>query len=174
MHRRAWFVALAASAQLAFALAGCTDAETDKAELESYRLTMPVMEKLLKVNASIYASVTSSPTLAATYRDMDERRTADESLAEMIARSESISELKSAIAGAGLSTREWIVANFAVFVAALDSGVEEIAGHAVDISTAARANIAFLQTHDQEFKEWGASWNQIDVEVKRLTKTTQD
>src|SRR6185503_15025072 len=80
----------------------------DQAELEKYRLTMPVLKKMGQVQENIFASIQKDPSVATKYKKgLDD---ADQSLDATVKKMDGVPELKQAIAKAGLTTREFLLA----------------------------------------------------------------
>src|SRR3954464_15666656 len=90
----------------------------DTAELENYRLTVPVLKKLGQVQENIYEAIKKDPSLATKYKK-DRDVGGDDSLDAMVKKMDAVPELSQAIKKAGLTTREYLLSTLATLQAVM-------------------------------------------------------
>lgn len=149
-------------------------ADADAKEVENYKLSVPVLKKLERVQENLYAAVKSNPSLAKKYKK-DEAGSANESLEETARKMDGIPELKSAVSKAGLTTREYLVAAMALFQAAMADQLSQMQGADVgSLPAGVRANAAFVKSHKAEVDRMTKRMKELDAESKKASGGKQN
>ena len=170
MHSRLCLVALAFPFLLAPASHARSQADADSAELENYKLTVPVIKKLEQVQENLYSAVKANPSLTSKYKDDKSSSNASESIDEAAKKMDKVPELKAAISKAGFTTREYLVAGLALVQASMaNSLVEKPGADTGRLSPGIRANMAFVKAHQAELTHMQQRQKQLDAETKELT-----
>jgi len=141
----------------------------DETELQNYRLTMPVVKKLVQVQENLFASVKRDPSLATRYKkNLDDAF--DGSLDAAVKKFDSVPELKQAIAKAGLTTREYLLATLGVVQAGMASAMTPRSGPDTrKLPGAIRANMKFMEENRATFADLQKRLDELDREAKKLT-----
>jgi spore coat polysaccharide biosynthesis predicted glycosyltransferase SpsG len=164
------FAAVVASVLLVPAAHAKSKADADAAEIENYKLSVPVLKKLEQVNENLYAAVKSNPSLANKYKDDKSSSDANESLEETAKKMDRIPELKAAISKAGLTTREYLIAGMALLQAAMASSISQMPGAETGhLSPGVKANMAFVKAHQAEINRMQERQKQLDRETKKAS-----
>lgn len=145
-------------------------AKADARAIERYRLTPALLTKISKVQDNIYAMLKADPTLAKKYANMkdddDENGEDAQTIDEMAKKLNSVPELKRAIAKAGLTSREYMIASLAMFQASMATALAEMPGADKSaITPTVKANMAFLKAHKAEMDRMNAR----ALEIQKLT-----
>lgn len=160
------FTVAAAGAPLA---AQDVQSDADMKAIESFHLTMPVMNKMAQVQENMFATVKAHPELAKKYanqKDDDDDEDA-KSIDDMAKKLDRVPEFKAAVIKAGFTPREYMIASMATFQAAMTSAVLDMPGADKSrVSANAKANAAFLKAHAAEMQRMQAR----SVELEKLMK----
>lgn len=146
--------------------------QADMKEIMSYRLTEPTFGKLVKVQDDIYAALKANPDLAKRYRSPfgAQGSEATHGIDGIVAAVDRVPELKRAIASAGLTTRQYLLASAAVMQAMMLDAMMQMYGNAPgDLPGALKENLAFLNAHRTEVDRMRSRGAEID----RLTRRAQ-
>lgn len=165
------FVALFAVAVVAAPLAAQdAPADADVKAIESFQLTVPVLNRMAQVQENMYATVKAHPELAKKYADQREERDDDDdakSIDDMAKKLDRVPEMKAAVIKAGFTPRSYMIATMAMFQAAMTSAVLDMPGaDKSKIPANARANAAFLKAHAADFQK-------MQLRGKELEKLTR-
>ena len=166
MQRRASFAVLAL---LVASSAGYAKSKgDDQAELENYRLTMPVLKKMGQVQENIFASIKKDPSVATKYKKgLDD---ADQSLDATVKKMDGVPELKQAITKAGLTTREFLLATVAMLQAGMAGAMlQHSGGDASKLPPGVRANMKFLEDNRAALEQMQKRTQEIERETEKLT-----
>jgi hypothetical protein len=163
--------AFASAAPLAAQSRTDAQASADAKAIENFTLSMPVLKKMAQVQENMYASVKGHPELAKKYAgqsmDDEDANTID----EMARRLDRIPEIKAAVAKAGFTSREYMIATMALFQASMASAVLDMPGaEKGKLSANVRANAAFVKAHMAELNQMQARAKKI----QKLTKPSED
>jgi hypothetical protein len=145
--------ALAIAAPLA---AQSAPPDADVKAVESFHLTMPVLNRIAQVQENMYATMKAHPELAKKYADERAEQADDDptSLDEMAKKLDRVPEMKAAVIKAGFTPRDYMIATMAMFQAAMASAVLQMPGaDQSKLPATARANAAFLKAHAAEFQK---------------------
>ena len=144
--------------------------DADMKAIESFRLTMPVMNRMAQVQENIFATVKAHPELAKKYAnqkdddDEDDAKTID----QMAKKLDRVPEFKAALIKAGFTPRDYMIASMAMFQAAMTSAVLDMPGaDRSKVSANTLANVAFLKAHAAEMQRMQAR----SVELGKLMKS---
>jgi hypothetical protein len=157
------FTVAAASAPLA------AQNDADVKAIETFRLTMPVLNRMAQVQENIYATVKAHPELAKKYADQqdDDDEEDAKTLDDMAKRLDRVPEFKAALIKAGFTPRGYMVATMAMFQAAMTSAVLDMPGaDRSKVSANTMANVAFLKAH-------AAEMNRMQARAKEIEKLTK-
>jgi hypothetical protein len=167
MRRRSLFAVLALFASSpAVHAASKSD---DLAELQNYRLTLPVLKKLGQVQENIYDSIKKDPSVATKYQS-DRDHGSDQSLEGAVKKMDAVPELKHAIDKAGLTTREYFLATMAMVQAGMAQMMLKGAGaDASKLPSGVRANMKFMEQNQAAFAQIQNRSREIERETKKLT-----
>ena len=141
-------------------------------EMMSYRLTEAIFGKLIKVQDDVYASLKANPELAKRYRPPfgAAGSEATPGIDGIVSAIDRIPELKRAIANAGLTTRQYLLASAAVMQAMMIDAMMQTYGNAPgDLPAALKENLAFLRTHRAEVYRMRSR----GMEVEQLARRAQ-
>ena len=158
------FTVAAAAAPLA---AQDVQSDADMKAIESFHLTMPVMNKMAQVQENMFATVKAHPELAKKYANQKDDDDEDaKSIDDMAKKLDRVPEFKAAVIKAGFTPREYMIASMATFQAAMTSAVLDMPGADKSrVSANAKANAAFLKAHAADFQKLQLRAN----EIQRLT-----
>ncbi len=140
----------------------------DAREIATYRLTMPVMRKMARVQENVYAMITSTPALRSKYAALNqatENEPEPNTLDEMVQRMERMPEMKRAITSAGLTTREYMTAMLSMVQAAMALSVTQMEGptRVKELPSGVMAdNVAFLKANKAELDRLTARTKELD------------
>ena len=171
MTGRLAMIALGVAAATA-PLAAQDMADADVKAIESFQLTMPVLNRMSQVQENMYATVKAHPELKKKYaKQNDEDDTDANTIDEMAKKLDRIPELKAAIVKAGFTPRSYMIATMATFQAVMTAALLDMPGaDKSKLSANARANAAFVKAHDADFKRMQAR----SKEIETLTKVPSD
>ena len=163
------FGVAAASASLA---AQDAKVDADVKAIESFQLTMPVLNRMSQVQENMYATVKAHPELKKKYANQKDDDDSDaNSIDEMAKKLDRIPELKAAIIKAGFTPRSYMIATMATFQAAMTAAMLDMPGaDKSKLSANARANAAFVKAHEADFQRMQAR----SKEIEKLTKVQSD
>jgi hypothetical protein len=146
------------------------DARTaaDVKAIESFRLTMPVLDRMVQVQENMYATVKAHPELAKKYAGRNDEDDGDaNSIDDMAKRLEKVPELKAAIIKAGFTPRDYMIATMATFQAAMTSAVLDMPGaDRSKVPANALANATFLKAHGAEMQRMQARAKELEKLMK--------
>ena len=162
---------LASAAPLAAQGKADAQAAADARAIESFTLTTPVLRKMAQVQENMYAAAKAHPELTKKYARPSSDEEDAETLDAMAQRIDRIPELKAAVAKAGFTSREYMIATMATFQAAMASAVMDMPGaDKSKLSANVRANAAFVKAHTAELNQMQARAK----EIEKLTKPSED
>jgi hypothetical protein len=129
--------------------------DADLKAIQSFQLTIPVLNRMAQVQENMYATVKAHPELAKKYAAQHDDQDADvKSIDDMAKKLDRVPEMKAAVIKAGFTPRSYMVATMAMFQAAMASAVLDMPGtDKSQIPANARANAAFLKAHAAEFQK---------------------
>jgi hypothetical protein len=159
------FAVAAASASLA---AQDAKADADVKAIESFQLTMPVLNRMAQVQENMYATVKAHPELAKKYANQKDDDDEDsKTIDDMAKRLEKVPELKAAIVKAGFTPRSYMIATMATFQAAMTAAVLDMPGaDKSKVPANAKANAAFLKAHAAEMQQMQARSKELEKLMK--------
>jgi hypothetical protein len=127
------------------------------AGLETYQLTMPNVRKMATAYEKMDAALKANPALAAKLAKQE----GASSVEEVIKRIDGEPVLRQAIAGAGISTRDLVLTQFATFTAGMNDFAVK-SGAKPPTAPAAAANLRLYQQNRAEFDQLTARVKQLD------------
>lgn len=141
----------------------------DEADVENYRLTMPVVRKLQRVQENLYESIKKDPSQATKFKKILDDGL-DQPLASMVKKVDGVPEVKQAIAKAGLTTREYLLATLAMFEAGMSQAMLQApAADTSKLPAGVRANMKFMEQNRAEFTQMQKRTQEIESATKKLT-----
>jgi len=167
-------VAAAAAAPL-----GAQDVQNDAdmKAIESFRLTMPVMNRMAQVQENMYATAKAHPELAKKYanqKDDDDEEDA-KTIDQMAKKLDRVPEFKAAVIKAGFTPRDYMIATMATFQAAMTAALLDMPGaDKSNVSENAKANAAFLKAHAAEMQRMQARSKEIEKLMKAQSGEADD
>jgi len=140
----------------------------DLKAVESFQLTMPVLNRMAQVQENMYATVKAHPELAKKYASQkDEDEEDAKTIDDMAKRLEKVPELKAAIVKAGFTPRSYMIATMATFQAAMTAAVLDMPGaDKSKVPANAKANAAFLKAHAAEMQRMQARSKELEKLMK--------
>ena len=145
--------------------------QADMREVMSYRLTDSTFARLLKVQDNVYATMKANPDVAKKYVGPLGGQSSDATpgLDGFVKTIDQIPEVKQAIARAGLSTRQYLIASMATMQAIMIDGMLQTYGGADqgDIPPAIKDNMAFLKAHQTDVDRMRSRGVEIEQLVRR-------
>lgn len=166
------FSVAAASAPLA------AQNDADVKAIESFRLTVPVLNRMAQVQENMYATVKAHPELAKKYADDKEDDNEQEdakTLDDMGRRLDKVPEFKAAVIKAGFTPRGYMIATMAMFQAAMTSAVLDMPGaDRSKVSANTMANVTFLKAHAAEMQRMQARAKEIDKLTKQQSGESEE
>ena len=164
------FAVAAASAPLA------AQNDADVKAIESFRLTVPVLNRMAQVQENMYATVKAHPELAKKYaEDKDDDEEDAKTLDDMARRLDKVPEFKAALIKAGFTPRGYMVATMAMFQAAMTAAVLDMPGaDKSKVSANTMANVAFLKAHAAEMQRMQARAKEIDKLTKQQAGESEE
>jgi hypothetical protein len=150
--------------------------DADVKAIESFRLTMPVLNRMAQVQENMYATVKAHPELAKKYADEKDGDEEDaKTLDDMARRLDKVPEFKAALIKAGFTPRSYMVATMAMFQAAMTAAVLEMPGaDRSKVSANTMANVAFLKAHAAEMQRMQARAKEIDKLTKQQSGESEE
>ncbi len=127
------------------------------AALETYQLTMANVRKMGTGYEKMDAALKANPALAAKLAKQE----GASSVQDVVNRFDAEPVLRQAIAGAGLSTRDLVLTQFATFTAGLNDFAVK-SGAKPPTAPAAAANLRLYQQNRAEFEQLGARLKQLE------------
>jgi hypothetical protein len=165
MRSRASFAVLAV---LVASPAVRADSKADEAAIENYRLTMPVLKKMVQVQENLFAAIKKDPSVATRYKRVIE--ISDESLDATVKKMDGVPELKQAIAKAGLTTREFLLATVAMVQAGMAGAMaRQPRADTSKLPANVRANMRFLEENQAAIAQLQKRTDEIERETTKLT-----
>jgi hypothetical protein len=141
----------------------------DTAEVQNYRLTMPVVKKFERVQESLYQSIRKDPSLATKY-DKTPDDGSDQSIAATVKRMDAMPELKQAVVKAGLTTREYLLATLAMLQVGMAHAMSQSRGADTSkLPANVRANLKLMEQNKAEFDRIQQRSAEIRREMEKLT-----
>ena len=162
-------IAIAVVAAAAPLAAQDVQRDADVKAIESFHLTMPVMNKMAQVQENMFATVKAHPELAKKYANQQDDDDAEDAktIDQMAKKLDRVPEFKAAVIKAGFTPREYMIATMATFQAAMTSAVLDMPGaDKSKVSANVMANAAFLKAHAAEMQRMQAR----SVELQKLMK----
>lgn len=151
--------------------------DADMKAIESFRLTVPVLNRMAQVQEHMYATVKAHPELARKYADQkdDDEEEDAKTLDDMARRLDKVPEFKAALIKAGFTPRGYMVATMAMFQAAMTSAVLDMPGaDRSKVSANTMANVTFLKAHAAEMQRMQARATEIDKLTKQQSGESED
>lgn len=125
----------------------------DAKTIASYRLTLPVLRKLRRVQDSMYALVASDPSLMTRYRNTMQSEDGPRTIDDMAKSFDRLPEMRRAIVAAGLTPRDYSLAMLTMFQAVMTVALMEMDGPMRLKALPAGVqpeNVAFVKAHKTE------------------------
>jgi type II secretory pathway component GspD/PulD (secretin) len=146
--------------------------DADVKAIESFQLTMPVLNRMAQVQENMYATVKAHPELKQKYANQkDDDDSEANTIDDMAKKLDRIPELKAAIVKAGFTPRSYMIATIVTFQAAMTAAMLDMPGaDKSKLSANARANAAFVKAHEAEFMRMQAR----SKEIEALTRVKSD
>ena len=152
--------------------------DADMKAIESFRLTVPVLNRMAQVQENMYATVKAHPELAKKYADEKEDDNEEEdgkTLDDMARRLDKVPEFKAALIKAGFTPRGYMVATMALFQAAMTSAVLDMPGaDRSKVSANTMANVTFLKAHAAEMQRMQVRAKEIDKLTKQQSGESEE
>jgi len=166
MHSRASFAVLALL--VASSTGQAKSKGDDQADVENYRLTMPVLKKMVQVQENLFESIKKDPSVATKYQRVIE--ISDESLDATVKKMDGVPELKQALAKAGLTTREFLLATVTMVQAGMAAAMaRQPRADPSKLPANVRANMKFLEQNRAALAQMQKRTDEIEREAKKLT-----
>jgi len=147
----------------------------DLKAVESFRLTMPVLNKMAQVQENMYATVKAHPELAKKYAGQQDDDEDAKSIDDMAKRLDKVPELKAAVIKAGFTPREYMIATMATFQAAMTAAVLDMPGaDRSKVPANAMANATFLKAHAAEMQRMQARSKELAKLMKPQSGESDD
>jgi hypothetical protein len=136
--------------------APATAQDADTKEIQSYRLTMPVLQKMIVATKTAAAAIKNDPK----YRDSD---AADDdngddsnaSLSDLERKIDKMPHMKEGLEAAGLTAREFAVFEMCAMQAGMVAGLEKAGQHLTSLPAGIRPeNVQFMKDHEKDFEAW--------------------
>jgi hypothetical protein len=124
-------------------------------EVSNYRLTVSAMQKFVQATQNLDALEDTDVDLDGRFSDMDED---DLDLGRIASAFDSEPAIKTAINGAGLTSREYLTFLFAMIQTTITAAMLEIGGDnalAQMENSVLKQNVMFLREHKEEFEAMG-------------------
>ena len=145
--------------------------QADMREVMSYRLTDSTFAKLLRVQDNVYATMKANPDAAKKYEGAlgAQASDAEPGIDGLVKAVDRITEVKQAIAKAGLTTRQYLLASMATMQAMMIDAMMQTYGSAQggDLPAAVKENLAFLKTHQPQVDRMRSRGMEIDQLVRQ-------
>ena len=172
MSSRLTAVALGVAVATAPLAAQDAQSAADAKAIESFQLTMPVLNRMAQAQEYMYATVKAHPELKKKYAAQKDDDDSDaNTIDEMAKKLDKVPEVKAAIIKAGFTPRSYMIATMATFQAAMTAAMLDMPGaDKSKLSTNARANAAFVKAHQAEFERMQAR----SKEIEKLTRVQSD
>lgn len=150
--------------------------DADMKAIESFRLTVPVLNRMAQVQENMYATVKAHPELAKKYADdKDDDEEDAKTLDDMARRLDKVPEFKAALIKAGFTPRGYMVATMALFQAAMTSAVLDMPGaDRSKVSANTMANVTFLKAHAAEMQRMQVRAKEIDKLTKQQSGESEE
>jgi hypothetical protein len=138
------------------ALAGFTHVHLHAAEdaelkeIQSYRLTMPVLQKIGAAMRAFADAVKKDPAAQKQLEADDDKASDKQSLADMEHKIAAMPHMREALAAAGLTAHEYAVFEFCAFQAGMAAGLEKTGNLPNLPAGVQRANVQFMKDHEKE------------------------
>jgi hypothetical protein len=149
------FVLVAAMVAATSASARAQDADTK--EIGSYRLTMPVLQKMIVATKTAAAALKNDPK----YRDSDATDDDDNgddssaSLSDMERKIDKMPHMRDGLKAAGLTAREFAIFEMCAMQAGMVAGLEKAGQHLTSLPAGIRPeNVQFMKDHEKDFEAW--------------------
>jgi hypothetical protein len=125
------------------------DPETNA--IESYRLTLPVLQKIAAANKAFGAALKNDPAAQKQLEKDDDTGNGNESIGDMERRIAAMPHMTDALKSAGVSVHEYALFELCAFQAAMTAGLEK-AGQLKSIPAGVQStNVQFMKDHEKEF-----------------------
>jgi hypothetical protein len=130
-----------------------TDSETKA--IQSYRLTLPVLQKITAANRAFVAALKNDPAAQKQLEAEDDKNDDDQqSLAAMEKKLVAMPHMSDALRSAGLSAHEYAMFEMCALQAGLVAGSEKNGLKVTNLPTGMQpANVQFVTDHEKEMKE---------------------
>lgn len=136
--------------------------KSDSVALANFRLTMPTVRKLTLAMENMSAAIKSDPGIA---KEAEANKTsANASLDDMAASIDRVPPMKRAIEKAGLTPREYMLAQLALFQAGMIASVMEQQKTKEIPAGFSKANVEFVLANKKEIDQLGARMQQLSKE----------
>jgi hypothetical protein len=148
------FALIAATASFARAQ---TDSETKA--LQSYRLTLPVLQKITAANRAFVAALKNDPAAQKQLEAEDDKNDDDQqSLAAMEKKLVAMPHMSDALRTAGVSAHEYATFEMCAFQASIVVGSEKNGQKATDLPPGIQpANVQFVRDHQKDIEAMNAA-----------------
>jgi hypothetical protein len=161
-------VATAMLLELAGAAPAHSQGSADKA-LETYQLTMPNIRKMVTAYEKMDAALKANPALAAKAA----KEEGVSSMDELIKRLDGEPVVHQAIASAGISSRDLVLTQFAMFTAGMNDWAVT-AGAKPPTAPVAAANLRLYQQNRPEIDQINAKLKQLESYQRNQTQDSED
>jgi len=154
--RKTFGVFVVAAAMVAAISASARAQDADTKELASYRLTMPVLQKMIVATKTAAVAVKNDPK----YRDSDaaDDDSGDDSnasLSDIERKIDKMPHMRDGLKAAGLTAREFAVFEMCAMQAGMVAGLEKAGQHLATLPAGIRPeNVQFMKDHEKDFEAW--------------------
>jgi hypothetical protein len=125
--------------------------DPDTKAIESYRLTLPVLEKIGQAYKHLAAALKNDPAAQRQLDADDDKSNDNESLAEMERRIAAMPHMSEALKSVGLTAHEYTLFQMCALQAGMAAGLEK-AGQLPSLPAGVQAaNVQFMKDHEKEF-----------------------
>jgi hypothetical protein len=148
------FVVVAAMASAMSASARAQDADTK--EIDSYRLTMPVLQKMIVATKTAAAALKNDPkSRDSDATDDDNGDDSSASLSDMERKIDEMPHMRDGLKAAGLTAREFAIFEMCAVQAGMVAGLEKAGQHLTSPPAGIRPeNVQFMKDHEKDFEAW--------------------
>jgi exopolyphosphatase/pppGpp-phosphohydrolase len=144
------------------------DANADLKEVHNFQLTEKRLEQFIQAVRNMSEAAEKNPDLA----KQDNSVGANASISEMVAAFDKIPPLKKSVEAAGMSTREFVLFQMALFSAGMGHYlVQQGKQLPPEFST---EQVAFYKAHEEKFKALQKEWEAMDKKIRGKNEDSED
>jgi len=136
---------------LAYSQASRAADDPETKEIESYRLTLPVLQKMGVANKAFADALRHDPAAQQQLEAESDKADDKQSLADMERKLAAMPYMNEALTSAGLSAHEYAIFEWCAFQAAMAAGLEKAGQLPALPAGLQRANVQFMKDHEKEF-----------------------